>query len=90
MIRTGSIVCGMLALVVLLSAGTVLGDTTDVKTLSTVVIEKSGAHCQDDPNCFNRYHPAIKPAARAKPGQQIVFATRDALDTDLNFESHRR
>ena len=87
MIRTGSIGCGILALVVLLSAGTVLADTTDVKTLSTVVIEKSGAHCQDDPNCFNRYHPAIQPAARAKPGQQIVFATRDALDSDLNFES---
>ena len=62
-------------------------DTTDVKTQSWLVVAKDGAHCVDDPNCFNRYHPAIKPAARAKPGQHIVFETRDALDSDLNIDS---
>ncbi len=39
-------------------------------------MKKHGAHCVDDPNCFNRYHPALKPVARAKPGQYIVL--RDA------------
>jgi formamidase len=62
-------------------------DTTDVKTQSWVTVKKSGAHCADDRNCFNRYHPDIKPAARAKPGQNIVFETRDALDSDLNINS---
>ena len=33
-----------------------------------VVVAKKGAHCADDPNCFNRYHPAIEPVARANPG----------------------
>ena len=51
----------------------VLADTTDVTWRQTVTIEKQGAHCVDDPNCFNRYHPAIPPAARAKPGDEIVF-----------------
>ncbi len=62
-------------------------DTTDVKSWDVVVVEKTGAHCVDDKNCFNRLHPAIKPVARAKPGQHIVFETRDALDADLNMQS---
>ncbi|HXV07111.1 MAG TPA: acetamidase/formamidase family protein [Burkholderiales bacterium] len=62
-------------------------DTTDVKTQSWVHVKKTGAHCADDPNCINRYHPAIKPAARARPGQLIVFETRDALDSDLTVNS---
>ncbi len=63
-------------------------DTTDVKWQTRVEISKKGAHCADDPNCFNRYHPAIPPAARAKPGDMIVFHTRDALDSDLNLGSN--
>jgi acetamidase/formamidase len=46
-----------------------------------------GAHCADDANCFNRYHPAIKPVLNAKPGQLLTFETRDALDSDLNVNS---
>ena len=65
----------------------VCADTSDVKGSPVVVVQKSGLHCKDDPNCFNRYHPAIKPVVRAKPGQLIVFETRDALDSDLNFQS---
>jgi formamidase len=75
---------------VLAAAGIVCpaaADTTDVKTQSVVVVKKKGAHCHDDPNCFNRYHPAIKPVARAQPGQLIVIETRDALDSDLNVNS---
>jgi formamidase len=62
-------------------------DTTDVKTQSWVHVKKMGAHCVDDPNCMNRYHPAIKPVARAKPGQLILFETRDALDSELTVNS---
>lgn len=68
-------------------SGLALADTTDVKTQSTVVVSKSGAHCPDDANCMNRYHYAIKPVARAKPGQLIVFHTRDALDSNLTVNS---
>lgn len=62
-------------------------DTTDVTWQTRVVVEKQGAHCVDDPNCFNRYHPAIDAVARANPGDVIVFETRDALDSDLTLES---
>lgn len=65
----------------------VSADTTDVKWHDTVVVAKMGAHCVDDSNCFNRYHPNIPPVARAKPGDEIVFHTRDALDTDLTLDS---
>jgi formamidase len=74
-------------LIVLSNVAIVYADTSDVKAPPAVVVKKGGDHCQDDPNCFNRYHPAIKPAAKAKPGQHIVFETRDALDSDLNFKS---
>jgi formamidase len=63
-------------------------DTTDVRWQSRVEIAKEGAHCADDPNCFNRYHPEIPPAARAQPGDYVVFHTRDALDSDLTLESN--
>ncbi len=62
-------------------------DTTDVTWQTRVVVEKSGEHCPDDPNCFNRYHYAIEPVARANPGDHIVFETRDALDSDLTLDS---
>jgi formamidase len=62
-------------------------DTTSVRTQSIVEVRKKGDHCEQDPNCFNRYHPAIKPVARAKPGQTIVVHTRDALDSNLNINS---
>ena len=75
------------AMVLGLLAAAALADTTDVKSQSVVEVKKRGAHCQDDPNCFNRYHPAIKPVARAKPGQLIVIETRDALDSNLTLQS---
>ncbi len=71
---------------VCLSTGA-FADTSDVKAHTRVVVDKQGMHCTDDPNCFNRYHPAIEPVARAKPGDHIVFHTRDALDADLDLES---
>ena len=57
------------------------------KPQTIVEVKKSGGHCEQDPNCFNRYHPAIKPVARAKPGDLIMVHTRDALDANLNINS---
>ncbi len=65
-----------------------LADTSDVKWQDKVVIAKQGQHCVNDPNCFNRYHSAIEPVSRAKPGQMIVFHTRDAVDSDLTLDSN--
>lgn len=64
-----------------------LADTSDVKVNKIIEIKKQGAHCEQDPHCFNRYHPAIKPIARAQPGDHIVVHTRDALDSNLNINS---
>ena len=64
-----------------------LADTTDVTWQSRVEVEKQGAHCADDANCFNRYHPAIPAAATAAPGDHIIFHARDALDSDLTLDS---
>ena len=69
------------------SGGVSWADTSDVKGPAPVVIGKSGKHCKDDPHCFNRYHPNIKPAATVKQDQLFVLETRDALDSDLTFAS---
>jgi formamidase len=76
-----------LTLIVAGSNGAALADTADVTWQNRVVVAKEGAHCVDDPNCFNRYHPAIPAVARANPGDHIVFQTRDALDSDLRLDS---
>ncbi len=68
--------------------GAAAADTTDSKWQTRVVLAKQGAHCVDDANCFNRYHPDIPAVARAKPGDMIVFHTRDALDSDLTLDSN--
>lgn len=78
----------LLAALMLVAFGApALADTTNVKTQSVVEIKKAGAHCADDPACFNRYHPNIKPVATAKPGQLTVVHTRDAFDSKLNVNS---
>jgi formamidase len=62
-------------------------DITDVTHEAPVLVAKAGDHCADDPNCFNRYHPAIKPVARVVSGQLVVLETRDAFDSNLNLQS---
>ena len=79
------VVWGAVSMMIMMT--TAAADTSSVKGPAAVVVKKSGAHCKDDPHCFNRYHPAIKPVAQAKPGQHIVIETRDALDSDLSFDS---
>ena len=49
-----------------------------------VVLTRTGVFCREDPNCHNRWHPAIKPRAHADPGDLIVYHTRDALDTGFD------
>src|ERR1700757_3185922 len=75
------------ALFVVGSFGVARADTSSVKLPPPVVVAKSGPHCKDDPNCINRYHYAIKPAAHVQPGQLFILETRDALDSDLTFDS---
>jgi len=67
--------------------GVARADTSDVKSPAPVLIAKSGQHCKDDPNCFNRIHHAIKPVAHVEPGQHFLLETRDGLDSDLNWNS---
>jgi formamidase len=64
-----------------------LADTTDIRWQKRILVPKAGTLCADDPNCFNRYHPAIKSVSRADPGDFITFETRDALDSDLGLDS---
>jgi formamidase len=45
-----------------------------------VEVGGEGATCVEDSGCINRIHPAIPMAATAKPGQTILFRTRDAED----------
>ena len=33
-----------------------------------VVLKRTGVFCEEDPNCHNRWHPAIPPVAQADPG----------------------
>lgn len=52
---------------------------------NTVEVLRSGETAKDDPNCFNRLHWAIEPVAKARPGDYIVYETRDAFDDQFNF-----
>jgi formamidase len=76
-----------IALFLIGGSGTALADTSSVKGPAPVIVAKSGEHCKDDPNCFNRIHYAVKPVAHVRPGQQFVLETRDGLDSDLDFSS---
>ncbi len=51
----------------------------------TTVIRRSGRTAVDDPSCFNRLHWALEPVARASPGDDIVFETRDAFDDQFDW-----
>lgn len=54
---------------------------------NTVILVRSGKVAADDPNCFNRLHWAQEPVARAKPGDTIVYHTRDAFDNQFDLGS---
>ena len=69
------------------SGGIAFADTSDVKGPAPLIVAKSGKHCKDDPNCFNRIHYAVKPVARVSPGKQFILETRDGLDSEFTFNS---
>lgn len=52
-----------------------------------VEIERRGETAKDDPSCFNRLHWSIEPVARAKPGDYIIYNTRDAFDDQFNMNT---
>lgn len=49
-----------------------------------VTVGGEGRNCIEDPQCINRLHPDIPMAARAEPGQTVVFHARNATDFDLD------
>lgn len=71
----------------LLFCATAGAGSYEVEAFDKVVLARSGENCAADENCFNRLHPAIPFAARAKPGQLVVFETRDAVDSDFNLDT---
>ena len=71
-------------LVSLLFAGCLLADEVATAPLA---IGLDGANCIEDPNCVNRLHPDLPMHIRAKPGQIISLATRNANDFDLDPHS---
>ena len=76
MIKIRSSLSGPLACVIsiLLSGGALAAEN------NIVVVGGEGVDCVEDPGCVNRLHPDIPMAARARPGQTILFRARDARD----------
>lgn len=77
----------ILSCLVILLPLNAMGDTTSLRWMTKVELKKTGPHCVDDKNCFNRYHPAIPAAAEAEPGDMIILHTRDALDSEFTLHS---
>lgn len=46
----------------------------------TIIVGGEGQTCLEDNACINRFHSKIPMAAKAAPGQKILFRTRDAAD----------
>ncbi len=61
-----------------------LGFGTAIGQPEVLVIGGEGRHCGEDPHCINRLHPDIPMAARAEPGQTILFRARNASDFALD------
>jgi formamidase len=75
-----------------MAAPSVLADRPRGKETRLAVIRD--AHgvpvpCVHDPICHNRFHPEIRPVARANHGDVLVFETRDAFDNQLGPRSRR-
>ncbi len=61
-----------------------VGSTGQAQAQEIVELGDRSANCHEDPACFNRLHPAIPMAARARPGATIVLHSRNASDFDLD------
>ncbi|MDA1371556.1 MAG: acetamidase/formamidase family protein [Proteobacteria bacterium] len=64
-----------------LVVGLVLSNSAGAADNNIVIVGGEGADCIEDVGCVNRLHPDIPMAARARPGQTILFRTRDARDS---------
>jgi formamidase len=51
---------------------------------NALTLGREGHRCAEDAACFNRIHPQLPMAARAVPGQTILFRTRNAGDAQLD------
>ena len=68
------------AATLLISATAARADTTSVKAWQVVRVAKNGAHCVDDPNCFNRFtRRSSRWPRQARPTDRL----RDARCTRL-------
>ena len=79
-LRRSSVLPAVFAFTVLASGGVVAPD-------DVLVLGGTGWHCGEDPHCFNRLHPEIPMAARARPGQTILLKSRNSIDAQLDPES---
>jgi len=79
-LRLSSVLPAVFAFTVLASGDVVAQD-------DVLVLGGTGWHCGEDPHCFNRLHPEIPMAARARPGQTILLKTRNSIDAQLDPES---
>ena len=77
----------ILAVFIMLLPLIAVADTSDQKWMTKVEVKKRGAHCANDKNCSNRYHPNIPAVAKANPGDMIILHTRDALDAKYTYNS---
>ena len=58
----------------------ILGSGVIAADNNVIIVGGTGNSCLEDPGCINRLHPDIAMAARAQPGQTILFRTRDSGD----------
>ena len=62
----------------------VLAANVGIAQDDVLVLGGTGWHCGEDPDCFNRLHPDIPMAARARPGQTLLLKTRNSADLQLD------
>lgn len=75
-ITRNTILASCLTLTGLINSGSISAADNNV-----VTVGGTGENCLEDPGCVNRLHPDIPMAARAQPGQTILFRARDARDS---------
>ncbi|HZP92682.1 MAG TPA: acetamidase/formamidase family protein [Burkholderiales bacterium] len=77
---------GVLAASTLAGAGAAAADTI---YLPITRVNEWPVPCAEEKlgTCHNRWHPDIKPAATANPGDTVIFETRDALDGPFKWDS---
>ena len=70
------------------SVGLLLSLAAFTDAAAEIVVGDGRVGCAEDPACINRLHPDIPMAARADPGERIVFVGRDAFDLTLDPDEY--